>query len=111
MNLAKTIYGNQYLPLMYSQEKFRIIILEEIEQSENHFSINELVKIIRSKCFFKKEQNVTYAGEIDFIGPDLDFINTIVWEHIWDKKLMIDFTNNSKNRDSDVFILKNNQNE
>lgn len=109
--LSKIIYENKHLPLIHSQEEFRIKILEEIKLSENHFSINDLVKRIRSKCLFQKEQNVTYAGEIDFIGTDLYFINTVVWEYIWDKKLMIDFVNYSNNRDSNVYLLKNNQYE
>lgn len=108
MNVSKTHFGMKYLPLTNSQEEFRDIILNEIEQSEHHFIFNDLIARIRSRCSFKEESHENYAGGIDFSGTELDFINTLIWEQIWDKKLMIDFTDKRPNHNSDTFFLKNN---
>lgn len=102
-----THLGMKRLPLTHSVEEFRNIVLKEIEQSEIHFSFKILISRIRQKVTFKKELNEIYEGEIDFLGTDLDFINTIIWEQIWDKKLMIDFTDNRQNLNPDIYFLKN----
>lgn len=105
MYVSKTIYGEQYLQIACTTEDFKNLILSEIEQSEAHFSSPDLIARISRKCDFQKEPNATYAGSIGFLGKDLDYINRIVWELIWDKKLMIDFTNNRQNRNSEIFYF------
>lgn len=105
MYVTKTIYGEQYLPIECTTEDFKNLILSEIEQSENHFSSHDLIARISRKWDFQKEPNVTYVGSIGFLGNDLDFINRIIWEQIWDKKLMIDITNNRQIRNSEIFYF------
>lgn len=105
MNITTTVFGEYFLPIACTMEDFKSIILSEIEQSENNFSINDLITRIKYKCDFKKEPNVIYAGSIYFLGTDLDFINKIIWEQIWDKKLMIDFTDKRQNRNSEIFYF------
>jgi hypothetical protein len=103
MNTTRTISRDQLLPLTCTREGFQIIILSEIEQSNNHFSFEELISGIKSKCDFKIEHNVNYLGTIDFLKTDFDFINKIIWEQIWDKKLMIDFTVKRQDRNPNIF--------
>lgn len=105
MYISKTIYGEQYLPIACTTVDFKNLILSEIEQSENHFSSHDLIARISRQCDFQKEPNVTYAGSIGFLGNDLDIINRIIWELIWDKKLMIDFINNRQNHSSEIFYF------
>jgi len=105
MNMSKTIMGDQFLPITNTTEDFQRIILSEIEGSENHFDFNGLIARIRSKCEFKKEINTTYTGSLDFLGTELDFINKMIWEQIWNKKLMIDFTLNRPHRNPEMFYF------
>lgn len=106
MNISRTVNGEQYLPIECTTEEFKSLILSEIEQSENHFYFRDLVARINDKCKFKKEPNVTYSGSINFLETERDIINRIIWEQIWDKKLMIDFTNNRQNCNSEIYFIK-----
>ena len=105
MNISRTIFNEQFLPIACTVEEFKNLILFEIEQSENLFSSRDLIARISRKCDFQKEPNVTYEGSIGFLGNDLNFINSVIWEQIWDKKLMIDFTNNRQSRGSEQFYF------
>lgn len=102
MNMVKTILGTTYLPLKCKIEDLRKIINQSIDECEDHFSFNDLLNQIKPKVEFDKEPNTQYST-IDFIGTDLDFINGITWEQIWDRKLVIDLTNRRPIRDQEIF--------
>lgn len=102
MKRTRTIYGTTYLPLKCKTEDLRKIIYLSIDECENHFSFNDLLNQIIPKVEFEKEQNTEYS-KIDFNGEDLDFINKVIWEQIWDKVLVIDLTNRRSIRDQEIF--------
>lgn len=105
MNISKILTEKAYLPITCSEEEFKATILSEIELFEKSFSFLELVENVRRKCEFKKDSNTEYRDGIDFMGTELSIINAIIWKQIWDKKLMIDFTNNRQNHRPDLFYF------
>lgn len=102
MNITKTIFGTTYLPLKCKTEDLRKIINQSIDECEDNFSFINLCNQIKPKVEFEKEFNTEYSA-IDFNGLDLDFINGVIWEQIWDKELMIDLTNRRPFRDHEIF--------
>lgn len=102
MNMTRTIFGTTYLPLKCKTEDLRKIMNQSIDECEDHFSFNDLLNQIIPKVEFEKELNTEYST-IEFNGTDLDIINGIIWEQIWDKKLMIDLTFKRPFRDPEIF--------
>ena len=102
MNMTRIIIGTSYLPVKCKQEDLQEIVNHVIDECEDHFSFNDLLNQIKTKVEFEKEPNIEY-GTIDFNGMDIDFINRITWEQIWDKKLMIDLTVKKPYRDPEIF--------
>ena len=100
---SRIVKSDQFLALKCTREEFRTKILAEIEKSEKHFSFNELCSRIRSLCEFEKDNDTDYLDIIDFQRPDTDYINEIIWELIWNKKLMIDFTKRTQYNNTDMF--------
>lgn len=105
MNMSEIYTKVAFLPITCTEEEFRNKILTEIELFEKSFSFFDLVTKVKPNCEFKKDSNIDYIGGIDFMGSELNFINSIIWEQIWDKKLMIDFTNNRQNHRPDLFYF------
>ena len=106
--MQHTIFGNVELRLTCSDEELKKIVVESIEEFQRRFSIDDLFYSIRNKTTFEKAPNTNYSGTIDFTRLDLDNINYLIWEHIWDRKLMIDLTNkkNPFSQSDTIYFIK-----
>lgn len=74
------------IPSTYTDEEFKEIILKSIAEVPTHFTVDDLFSLIGDKIEKGDRQN----GYIIFAGNKMDYINRLIWEQIWDKKLMVD---------------------
>jgi len=77
------------IPSTYTDNEFKEIILKSLADVPTHFTAEDLITSIGNKIDLGGRTN----GRITFFtGNEKDSINRLIWEQIWDRKLMIDFT-------------------
>lgn|SRR5690554_3087073 len=83
------------LPLKCNDDELRLIVEKYIEQSDYDFTFNGLIHYIKQKAMqmdlFEKEDNVEYIV-IELNRIDIKRINLLIWDMIWDRKIIIDFS-------------------
>lgn len=86
----KNYFDNQSIEISstYTDEQFKEIILKSIAEVPTHFTLDDLFSLIGDKIEKGGRQN----GYIIFAGNKKNSINRLIWEQIWDRKLMIDLT-------------------
>lgn len=82
------------LPLNCDNDKIREIASTLIEEKDSYFTFNELCVYFAQKAeeydLFIKEPNTIYQGELKLEGNAINVILSLVWEMIWNKRLIID---------------------
>lgn len=94
MNITKWQSGGFRLPLNCDNDKIREIVSTLIKEKNDCFTFNELCVSFARKAeeynLFIKEPNTIYQDELKLEGEAIKTILHLVWEMIWNKKLMID---------------------
>jgi hypothetical protein len=97
------------LSLKCSNDDLRSFVEDFIEQSDFYFTFNSLclyiVSLANQKDLFVKESNVEYS-EIELNGIDIKRINLIIWDKIWDRKIIIDFSKDKYQSSNDYRFMK-----
>ena len=94
MNLNITTTSNDvFRHLTCTDEQFKEIVEQSINDEPEHFSFQELLYSIKGKVKFEEKPNHQYLLEPKFLPKYLNTINRAIWEQIWDKKLMVNFGN------------------
>lgn len=82
------------LPLNCDNDKIREIASILIEEKDGCFTFNELCMSFARKAeednLFIKEPNTNYQNELKLEGEAIKTILYLVWEMIWNKRLIID---------------------
>jgi len=97
MNYSTTtyIYGPQRLPLTYTNAELNNII-EEFINNNKIFSFNQLCNnillIADQQGKLKKKPNTSYS-QILLTQHDTIRISKLLWDRIWDKRLILIFNN------------------
>lgn len=106
---TKTIMSKGTLPLKCNDNDLRSLVEDFIEKSDFDFTFNSMCQYIvglaKQKNLFDKETNVEY-GEIELNGIDLKRINLLIWDMIWDRKIIIDFSKDSYQDINDYRFMK-----
>jgi hypothetical protein len=93
----RRIIGTTNLKLTCNKQVLIDIIEDYIEKNENSFSFKELYNYIKhianENNYFDKEPNTEYS-QIELLSVDVQTVNLIIWEKIWNKTLIIDFYKN-----------------
>ena len=94
MNITKWQSGGFRLPLNCDNDKIREIVSTLIKEKNDCFTFNELCVSFARKAeedsLFIKEPNTIYQGELKLDGNTINVILSLVWEMIWNKRLIID---------------------
>lgn len=94
MNITKWQPDGFRLPLNCDNDKIREIASALIEEKDYCFTFNELCVLFARKAeeydLFIKEPNTIYKGELKLDGNTINVILSLVWEMIWNKRLIID---------------------
>ena len=106
-------YGRTPLPLLYKEEEFAQIIVNIINDTESDaITYNAICSQLRYKAIiedkFKKEKNTHYS-EIVLCDSDCHSVTKVLWNLIWEKKIMIEFHTPIGSHDSNdtiFYILK-----
>lgn len=93
MNIMITKYGSHRLSLTCNKDKVKQIVNGLISQFDDTFSFTQLCSAVLIKAeeenLLNKEPGTQYQGSIELSLNDLDSINLIVWEMIWEKQIVI----------------------
>ncbi len=104
-----TIMSKSALPLKCSDDELRSIVEDFIEQSDFDFIFNSLccyiIDLAKQKDLFDKEPNTKY-NEIELVGTDIKRINLIIWDMIWSRKIIIDFSKDKYTGNNDYKFIK-----
>lgn len=96
MNTRIIKYGTEYLGLICENKELKDIISDFIEKRELSFSFKELSnhikRVAEENNYFEKERYVEYTS-IELRHDVVQLINEFLWNMIWNKELMIDFSN------------------
>lgn len=106
-------YGRTPLPLLYGAAEFNQIVLDIINETEtNAITYKTICSQVIHRALvddkFNKEKNTQYS-EIILCDSDCHSITKILWDLIWDKKIMIEFhapLNFCESNDTMFYILK-----
>lgn len=105
----RRIMSKSALSLKCSNDDLRSFVEDFIEQSDFYFTFNSLclyiVSLANQKDLFVKESNVEYS-EIELNGIDIKRINLIIWDKIWDRKIIIDFSKDKYQSSNDYRFMK-----
>lgn len=86
-------YGTHKLALTCDKNKVKQIVNALVSQFDDTFTFTQLSAAVLLKAeeenLLKKEPNTQYVGQIELSFYDLDLINLIVWEMIWEKEVVI----------------------
>ncbi len=116
MNITKWQQGGFRLPLKCDNGKIREIASILIEEKDGCFTFNELCVSFARKAeeynLFMKEPNTIYQDELKLEGEVIKTILLLVWEMIWNKKLMIDLYRDEyrSTREGEYTLVKVTQN-
>jgi hypothetical protein len=81
------------LDLNCDKAEITSIVKEAMSHLGNRFSFSNLImdftSIANEKGLFDKKANVEYQGGIKLSNKDVETINVIVWELIWNRELVI----------------------
>lgn len=91
----KFVYGATFLPLKCSELELKNIVYNSIDKLDESFSFKQLCSQIKSDAeaenLFEKENNTEYSS-ILLNYRDRKTIQLVIWEMIWNRKLMIDLS-------------------
>lgn len=104
----REILGTSYLELTCSRDILNDIIEKYIEGLDTHFSFKNVcahvVHVATKSDYFKKESNTIYSS-IELANKDIYQINSIIWDKVLNKELMIDFNNGEANQFSNQYYF------
>lgn len=109
--MTTTHNSSTQLPLVDDKERIKQELLDVISEMRDHFDVNQLINAFIRKAeehdLFEKEDYTNYNGII-LNNHDTLLINKLIWELIWDKKLIINLINNDYMFNSREFnLIKN----
>lgn len=90
---------NQKLVQINKDGAVKLIVIQALESSEIHFSFQTLLRSIRNRIL--EFENSYPRRELTI--NELDIINRTIWDHIWERKLIIDFTNLDQYHNPEIF--------
>lgn len=97
MMMTRTCMSKENLALNCTDEQLKEIVENVINDLSDIFSFKELLRVVCNKLqenrFFDMRPNVEYKGGIGLLPIDSDKVQRIVWNMIWDRRLMIDLYN------------------
>ncbi len=97
--------GGHMLGIKCTDEELKEIVLGAIGKYESIFSFKQLVadicSEIASRELFQMDHGIRYEGGFRLSPIDADKVHTIVWDMIWDRKLMLDLYNDEHRYTSD----------
>jgi len=118
MTITRYQPGGHLLKVNCDDFKFKEIALYILDGYERMFTFKQLsedvCRELDAKNNFDKDQDVIYEGGFKLNQNDSDRLQKIVWELIWEHKLMIDLLNDSYDYTPDresVRLLKTSINE
>ncbi len=89
--------GGHTLGLKCTAEELNMIVLDTIGKYERKFSFKQLLDAIchevAKRELFQTENGVRYEDGYRLSPIDIDKVNKIVWDMIWDRKLMLELCN------------------
>jgi hypothetical protein len=104
----REVIGTSYLELICSKEALYDIIEEYIESLNTHFSFKDLCSHVKrvaiKRDYFKKESSTKYSS-IELLDNDIKLINSVIWDKIINKELMIDFNKGEAGQFSNQFYF------
>jgi len=84
--------------LKCSDDILKELINSFVKERNASFTFNDLYHHLKSKAkandYLKKESNVVYRS-FEFSGDVIESMSKMLWDLIWEKKLMIDFSTGS----------------
>lgn len=96
MNHKVIKYGTEYLDLTCDSKVLNEIIDKAFEDQDISFSFRDFYNHIKRRLeendYLQKEHNVEYSS-IELRFDVIQSINKFLWDKIWAKQLMIDFSN------------------
>lgn len=107
MTITFTKFGRSQLPLIYDDNELLAIIESFINQSHGIFNYTQMYEYVKSFALqndgFKVEPYTRYS-EIILTGFDEHRLSQILWNKIWQKKIMIEFHRYGCSQNSDMFF-------
>lgn len=95
----ENINDNQKLVQINKDEDIKLIVIQALESSEIHFSFQTLITSIKNRIL--EFENSYPRRELTI--NELDIINKTIWDHIWERKLIIDFTDKRLYQNPEIF--------
>ena len=83
----------------FQDEGIKSIVLQVLESSETPFTFASILLLIKNKIL--ELENSFPRRELT--EAEIYIINKTVWDQIWDRKLMIDFTDERLYHNSEIF--------
>lgn len=99
-------FGTSYIPLLYTNEELKGIVELVIKSFSASFSFRQLCSAIINRADnegkLKKEPHTQYSS-VQLTTDDTNKISYLLWQIIWDKKLIIVFEPNTQYADNKDF--------
>lgn len=103
--ITKFQSGGHTINVKCSDEQLKEILVSLINNYSDLFSfkqlINDLCYTLDEADYFEKEPNTVYEGGYKLSQINSDKVQKMVWEMIWDRRLMLDLYNDECRYSSD----------
>lgn len=105
MIVVITKYGRCPLPLSYTEEQLRRVVEEFVFKAPGIFKYSELYGYVMNRALhdgaFKTEPYTRYTN-IVLTEQDEHCLAMILWEMIWERRLVIEFRNSDQRSNGDM---------